>query len=260
MTTSTTLASVSRGGKTWRSLDLTQQSNANSISNCWGATAAAAAAQTTTHFLTIAHHGASISPHASNTNLHSPNANPSLVLSTSPCSSSGSSGYSGPSGGLLTINCNTPSPHSPSGSLAAGHHHHHHPQQQQMLTPNSHPTQLSSSPSHYYHQLPPNPRIDFKNRRSSSEPVQEMVPVAVNNAFTHPQQQHATHSSHHQHEDAHQVHVQAHHPNVVVVHHHHNPSHSSPSIDLRNSIDTTTVKVSDDFDKRTIPYHTVILY
>lgn len=77
--------------------------------------------------------------------------------------------------GLLSINCNPSTPHSPSSH-------------QLMLTPNtiSNLAKIGGggghsplNPSYYYEQPLPqassNSRLDFKNRRSSSEPVQDLL-------------------------------------------------------------------------------------
>ena len=142
----------------------------------------------------------------------------SLDLTQHNPTSSSSSSVS-PTPGLLTINCNlsATSPHSPSAS-------------HQMLTPNTISNlaqigggQSPSSAGYYYEQahmvLPSSgSRLDFKNRRSSSEPVQDLLASHSGSCLVNAlQQQH----QHHQQQQAQQQQLQAttdRHPEVIQHH------------------------------------------
>lgn len=197
----TVLKGSGGGGKTWRSLDLTQHQQPQQLSS---------------NFLTIQTqpHNSGSSPHSSHSNLHSPIAASST--------------------GLLTINCNIPMPHSPSSSSSCSHH---------MLTPNtiSNLSQIGGStqpsPSYYYQSSAQtqqaqhlaqtsSSRSEFKNRRSSSEPVQDIL---VHSSIVSSTLQQS-------HEDSNQQ--QPHfHPHQIVSHNSHPIECLDAALKVRNSQD-----------------------
>lgn len=113
--------------------------------------------------------------------------------------------------GLLTINCNPTTPHSPSSH-------------QLMLTPNtiSNLAQIGhNQPSYYYEQGSggSNSRSDFKNRRSSSEPVQDLLANASHgscliNALAQHQHPHHQHQTQLQQRESHRQ-IVIHSPNPI---------------------------------------------
>lgn len=184
--------------------------------------------QQSTNFLTIQTqpHNSGSSPHSSHSNLHSPIAH----SSTSAASSTG----------LLTINCNIPS-----SSSSSSH---------QMLTPNtiSNLSQIGGStqpsPSYHYQSSSQqqqynqqqqaqhfaqssNYRSEFKNRRSSSEPVQDLL---VNSTLVSTLQQ--------SHEDNnHQQQQSQFHQHQIVNHNSHAIECLDAALKVRNSQDRRSI-------------------